>query len=241
MRWLLLLISLSASAQLPVVPFTVPVASGVPGPDTVSGLQFRWVASDLTVGAKVTNWVDRVQSAVWTNGASSLQPTNSASGVCFDGSTVLTNAVITFTTAAKPVIWIVAKNMRNNNNFDSFLTSPSGLSPGIEFSATFVADPNSLTHWFAAITNVYQDWYVPGNGSAFSGVPLWYTNNVSTTHNSGLIASGTANIFNFAGQQAGGTKGYFYVQEIAVYTNDLSSANRTTLHTYATNTYAFSP
>lgn len=83
-----LLFCLTASAQLPVIPFVVP-NSGISA--DLTGVAYRWVFSDITTNTTVTSWVDRIQGSTWVNGAVAKQPTNSAQGIWIDSTHYLTN------------------------------------------------------------------------------------------------------------------------------------------------------
>ncbi len=216
--------------------------SGVPGPSSVTNLAYWWVASDLTLNTKVTNWVDRIQGAVWTNGDTATQPTNSTSGVCFDTTTELTNSVLDLSGAP----W-------NGGATWCAVIQPISVTPGVvsgvwikdtrDFGIGFLSSGNAINVnsfgvMFKGLT-VKQDWMFPIAGG---GSSAYFTNNVQAHDGTG------GNLFNnktyrLASAVSGGTKGAFFIQEFLIYTNLLAtqSVNRATLHTYFTNTYNFAP
>lgn len=239
MNWILIFLCLPAFGQLPVLPFAPALQSSVPGPTSISGLGYYWVSSDLTVGATVTNWVDRIQSAVWTN-SGSLQPTNSASGVCFDGSKTLTNNVLfSFAGSNNYKLWIVMKNVRNTTVENFYNQLGTANNSGQAFGGGNVIDPVSQAPRFIAITNIIQDWLVCGTGN--NVLTTTRTNNISTGYAGVLTASGNNLLASFASTANGNARGFFYVVEVAWFTNDITSVQADTLHKYATNTYNFSP
>lgn len=238
---------LSCKAQLPILPTTLLSSSSIPDPTTVPGLALWWVSSDLSVGPKVSDWVDRIQGKHWTNGNSAKQPTNSATGVYFDGSvTVLTNdGSFKLTTASGLfTIWAIVKPVQDGDGGTqrAFLTQPNNVQQAGKglywFNHTFT-DVTGGTVYFKGVTNNYQDYIFQSDVT----VPhTWYTNNAATATGINIQVGGDVTFFNL-GQNPTVNNGWFYVAEIGLYTNDIgaNSTYRATLHTYATNKYSYAP
>ncbi len=94
----LILTCCSCWAQLPVIPLPLLASGAAPPPIqfATNGLAYRWVSSDLANNTAISgNWTDRVQGVSWLQGASSLQPTNSSTGVWTDSTHYLTNNGLT--------------------------------------------------------------------------------------------------------------------------------------------------
>jgi hypothetical protein len=81
-----------------VVPLQVFTASSGIQPD-LTGVIYRWVATDLPTNTALNSWTDQVQQLTWTNQTSANRPTNSGvigdTGVWFDNTHWFTNAGLT--------------------------------------------------------------------------------------------------------------------------------------------------
>ncbi len=245
MKWIVLLLSVCcASAQLSLQqmqPFFsgAGAVSSVPGPNSIQGLAYWWVASDVPITTNV--WYDRIQNAPWTNGASSPNwPTLSGNSLSFNGtSSFLTNSAVTFpTTGMKPYLVLVTKVV-DNKTTSNFVGSFTDSIQQVGFGSANVIDGVSQTPYWKSITNNIQDWVIAGNSTVTSS--LCTTNNVSTGKTLNWSSSGSTPVGRLASTANGLARGKFFMYEILVYTNDLTAGNRVTLHTYETNTYSFAP
>lgn len=94
---LLLLSAWSCLAQLPVVPLQRFTVGGIQA--DLTGVVYRWVATDLPTNTALNSWTDQVQQLTWTNQTAGNRPTNSGvigdTGVWFDLTHWFTNAGLT--------------------------------------------------------------------------------------------------------------------------------------------------
>lgn len=237
MKWIIpTLFCLVASAQLPVIPFR-PVSSSVT-PRSFGGLVYWWVSSDLQTNVNVTNWVDRVSSNVKTNGADSLRPTNSATGIGFTGTTFLTNTV-PFAVPSPGTFWIIISPQVPSSNGATestvqvggfgmlYTTSGNTLRPFASGNATFASYAAGI--WYAVgevANNVAND-------------VRYFTNTVFITHNNNGFSVGGN--MNFTGKDGAGDPYKGKILEIAYYntilTDDQITNKVTGLFGYAHNTY----
>lgn len=237
---LLLLSTLPALCQLPVVPLQTTPVSGVPGPSSIIGLRYWWVSSDMAVGVTVSNqWADRIQGNLAAQMQTSLQPTNAALGVRFNGGQRLTNSTlfpVTVNASTGSVVVIFQPEtpagfgaMLGNDLTGGGLMATSGntirvFAAGSPTLSAFTSGQKMDLYYI--ITNSTQpNTYVSTNGVArglFTGGP-WSNNQ------------------KFFGEDGAGDFFKGYIREVIWYSNTLTAPQVATLHTYATNTYGYTP
>lgn len=219
------------------------LATGPFTPRSLPGLGYWWVFSDMPTNINVTNWVDRIQSSVWTNkNTDASRPTNSSLGVHFKRSSQqwLTNEL-------KAVF---------DTNSSHFLilerTTAGGFQDILDCKNTgdselMMFNDNKLTWWGGAqqadgvppLSAFFDFCFMP---SLAENKIRWYTNGLaSNTNNSTAIP---ANFCSWGWLGGIAFSGYFdgYIKEILIWTNRvLSSSEIAQLHTYYTNLYGYTP
>lgn len=208
---------------------------------------YWWNFADLTVNAKVTNWVDRNMGSAFVNTlGNSTVPTNTANGVYFRkvSNQYLTNAGAVFKATNQSCSHWVVVNRGTFNAWQNILDYTMDSMPyAIGFSANnkmyAIQTPNTR-EGPVVLTNVWIDL-------------LWvhhYPSNFLYFYTNGVIASGVSG----EGQAVrpswgvmGGTTGsgqWFegYIKEVAVFSNKwVTTDEAMKLHTYATNKYGYTP
>lgn len=212
----------------------------------VAGVSYWWVSSDLPTNGYVTNWIDKIKGSAWTNGAAgTTRPTNTLTGVYFDGSKSqrLTNSGVYFSsgTAEPSTHWIII-NRVGGGAFQDFLDYQNdGVLNWYFDNANRYATMMTPTATYdgRSPTNQWFDWCITmesgGSGHVF------YTNGVPAITNK-IGQTWTATPWKLMGGIS--VNGYFtgYIRELAVWSNHLATASEVAnLHTYATNTYGYTP
>lgn len=267
--WLLIValcVLLTVKARAQIAPGALHRLIGNPSgsnpliPQTISGLYYWWRSSDLAVGNKVTNWIDRIQGASLTNETAATQPTNSASGVYFDGTMFLTNnpefgLTSENTTGGGCTIFFILKWG------DSTLTRAPYLSSRSNGVATANRTYSLISKALADSSNSGSRWlkmegtstWVPllGADSGAYSIPTnqvitlctaktWSTTTDSYTNGvlskSGITTDGSER-FAKIGADYGGWFWKGTIIEEMIYTNVLTSLQISNLNYYATNTY----
>lgn len=249
----LILIACSlASAQLPVIPLYQNPSSGT-NADVIGvpGLAEWWMFSDLvTNNMPITNWYGRIQYVIATNGAASLQPTNSANGVMYgqnNGRQFLTNMPINI--GSNWTVVVRAKATREGYSFSSLYPLwgefgnnwvggwGDGTSPKATLSWNTHGNSAQSTAQLNGIIGTYIDHMMVNSNNANGAGKLYlYTNAV-------LISSATAepNVTKFSSMSWNG--GLFnvadcydgLVEDYLVYTNVLTPAQLLTVYQWHTN------
>lgn len=242
---LILLLSLcawSCLGQLPVVPLQTTPSTGIPGPTSIPGLRYWWVASDLPLNVKVTNWFDRIQGFVLTNTTDSLRPTNSSAGVGFNSSTWLQFSNSFIETINSTGSWfVVAAPTTSSGGFASIIGGADGAGYGLYSGSGgtlryFGAGGNGTISAFVSGTTYDIGITITNN----TGQNSFYTNGVlRTTFTSGAFGGVGGTLY--MGRDGPGDAYNGKIKELLYYSNKVSQASITTLHTYFTNTYGFSP
>lgn len=255
MKYLLsLLICLSASAQLPVIPYSLPPSGGDPIL-SIPGIYAYWNSVDLATNVAISSWTDRIQGFVFQQGTAGNKPTNSwGNGVFFDaggtlhfldisnnGLPMLTNATISSYSIAIALNWdghdgfdhvvLSDTNAVNTTEGDFYYheVSPSQDRPQID-------ERYSINTWAINVkmSSGKVDIFIPSlnNGS--------YTNNVSKTDNFPLMFTNLTRIGTDRTKTINWNGG---VMAVAIFTNQLftSSTVRTTIHNQWTNQFNYSP
>lgn len=188
-------LALMGLSQLPVVPFTVPVAStGSQSPiPFFPNLAEYWefTSTSLTTNAAVSNWIGAIQGIILTNGATTLRPTNSSSGVGFSGTKYLTN--LPFAVGSNATITM----------FYQYTGNSLGTGPGTLWGSNNAANANAhawlqtlesasanqtmntyddsllITGPSTPIPNFFEDFvYSPSNNANSGGATFAWTNGV---------------------------------------------------------------
>lgn len=227
--------------------------SGAPGPPSdPSGanlLKYWWVASDIptntAIGYTVTNWIDRIQSSLWTNANSSIAPTTDGTNVIFTrtSSQYLTNrnAAVGGDNSANSIAFILSPTSLPGNASILHM-NPSAGTPAFWLQSTgnFEQEADAVDNNFGKLqTGIITDMIITFSGNA-NCTAVSYTNGVqsvslSISHN---IHSQTLSIM------GGGAFGYYNgkMYELLLWTNIvLNATQRSNVHYYATNTYRYSP
>lgn len=238
MKWILLLFScLPCLAQFPYSGTTwCLLSSGVPSPLSIPGLAQWYVYSDQPTNITMSNWVDRIQGLYMTNGDASTRPTNSSLGVGFNGSTFLTNRVLC---------------VSNDNTF-VLIVQTAAINGGGTSVLEAVVDPTTDPYWmqsskfelnaniwFNLQANHLNDWIICMRDIDPTKVK-GFTNGIAAATGAGLSTAGE--FFNLAKSRF--NLNYVgYVLELMWFTNNITTNSSwvSTVHTYATNKYNFSP
>lgn len=249
MRYIVLLLTcLPCWAQFPYSGASWSLKSGSFTPPSIPHLAYWWVASDITNNTTVTNWIDRIQGAIWTNGVAARQPTNSSVGVAFSGTShLLTNtAPYTFNLTNDSLLILTRRNATGATFQDLIVDGSTERGPVIQTPSTkqfFIRNtaaggrceaPAVNAYWDYSLTfdvgaQKYTDW-----SNAVSIAASIYT---AANPNTFLMLELGNDLSNIGSDQYSGS-----FQEILVYTNThLVLSDVQNLHKYFTNTYTFSP
>lgn len=243
MKWILsfLLFTSTCFGQLTMQsmqPFFNGNLSPAVTPRSFGGLVYWWVSSDLQTNVNVTNWVDRVSSNVKTNGADSLRPTNSATGIGFTGTTWLTNTT-PFAVPSPGTFWILISPQVPASNGATESTVQIGGNGMLYMTAAntmrpFASGNTAFASYAAGV------WYAVGEAANnVANDVRYFTNKVFITHNNNGFSVGGN--MNFTGKDGAGAPYKGKILEIAYYnillTDDQITNNVTGLYAYAHNTY----
>jgi hypothetical protein len=231
-------------------------ASGLPSgtvgtpPNQITNIRYWWNFSDNPTNVNVTNWVDRIQGLVLTNNADSKRPTNSTTGVGFNGSTYLTN-IANFTilvgTGATGSVWVVCSMVTSAGAFGAVIGDRTSGGNGFgESSGTqmkwFGAGGSGTICDFVSGTTIRDVGIVITNTT--SGQMLFWTNNVFI-NTAGIGAGDTTNPQKWVGcaESSGNPASFSKVKilDLAFFYGKLTTTDLTGLHKWATNQYGFSP
>lgn len=199
------------------------------GPTDIGGMAYYWNYSDLTPSANVSAWIDRVQAKDFHQGNSAKQPTNSASGVYFSGTTMLTNAVTL--PQSKFSIWIGYKMPATQAGYGGLVTDSGGTAGFFMHSLSFEFYP--LTDLYIQAANIYYDTVYVNAGTGTTGGGVGYTNGIATPT---ITDKGTAWTFNYFGSDNGGESYKGFIKFICIWTNtSLSATDAANLSTYGSS------
>lgn len=203
-----------------------------------ANLGYYWVYVDMPTNILVTNWVDRIQGSVWTNGAAdTTRPTNSDLGVHFDSTKtqILTNYTISFYGTNSSSHWIIIRRDKNNA-FQDFLDYAN--SGDLEWGYY-----NDNTHAVSAgvaarndgpsLLGDFQDLAWVSDGAANN--TSFYTNGVFATNWSGTVIN-SGKTWRIMGGIA--NEGYFggYIKAFGIWSNTVFTVNQVSnLHYAFTN------
>lgn len=231
----------------------------IPLPKTIPGLALWWVYTDTTTNnVAPTNWIDRIQSLVWTNGDSASRPTNTVIGMGYGGASprFLTNqpqfdmgtnwSVVMFVTDANPSSSAgLADGLfcENGSNFNAGLNF-QGTTVDRLFWTSHAGGNTSLGAATISRSNEYDIVFMESNSVSSSGATFGFTNGIfyaSAARESvdTYLGGSGANLVSGANHLATWFDGY--MREFMVFTNLLSSQNISNIHYYRTNTYGGSP
>lgn len=218
----------------------------LPSPSSISTIRYWWVASDLSLGAVSGNWSDRINAYGLGQATAANRPTNTASGVFFNGSpTSLTNSPggwqwATNGTPHRGSVWVVVAPTTPPASIGGIVGSTNASGYGLYTTSAKVyrnfatAGSPTFGSWQ---TNVFQDVaLVITEGSTNT----YFTNGVQAANaTAGDINGGQLTV----GRDNQASPGYYkgYIQEIAWFADYLTPAQIVTLHTYATNRYSYTP
>lgn len=220
---------------------------------------WEFTSTSLTTNASVTNWIGALQSTVLTNGASALRPTNSASGVGFTGTQVLTNKNLfvgsnwtiavfyqyTLNNLASAAGSLVGSNNMNADFHNWTIDVTFGgsgkqnwnWSSGPQANGTILGQANNV----AIIGNV-ADLVLVNSNNANGGVghSYFWTNGVPLVMAQSSCEQGINEFLSFVGtMNAGGNgPGSFggFIQGVYVQTNFAGdNINASNIHYYRTN------
>lgn len=207
---------------------------------------YWWVSADALTnnGAYVTNWIDRIQQATWSQyGDPTNCPNATALGVQFNytNKTTLTNYPGIVAGVTNNTHYIVMQRDAASGLFHDFLDYANdgtlgwiwnGSDKSLEVFAgsgkAQVGDPGTNLFFDMAFTSDYINNQVIG-----------YTNGVACVTNLSTTIGGTWRIM-------GGipASGFFqgYIKELIIFTNYVMNSNEIyILHKYGTNQYLFTP
>lgn len=246
---ILSLLCLTAGAS-PGQPYFVRQQASSFTPQSVPGLAYWWVGSDV-INSSVTNWTDRIQGKVFTS-AGAAYPTLTgaagAKGVHFTPSSYMTaTPPVPYSprlATNDPVLYIVFDSQptdcymlgATNASIRNYINN-NAVSTGVQRFSWYI---NSA---FLFRTNTILDVYCGYGGQL--GQPREWTNGVPAATVGVDFGVNAWKTINGAGDSLGVGTGTFTVYEIAIWTNlagTLYITNFVTnLHAYATNTYNFTP
>lgn len=214
----------------------------IPTPDAIPKMYVWWVASDVPVGATVTNqWLDRKRSIPLSSTSDVTSPTNSALGVFITTGLYLTNNISLYT--GNPQVAFAAIFIPVVESIgDGMIWGNSGSGQGFFHSS---ADKPSA---WATISGQSEGPVVP------NGVPCdvifyqlndysysyYYQNGVAIKTNSTTGAPDQMGV-DRVGSMALGNQFIGYIMELFCYTNELTAADAIAIHRYRTNKYGGSP
>lgn len=220
---------------------------------------WEFTSPSLTTNATVTNWIGAVQSTILTNGASTLRPTNSASGVGFGGTgfQILTNLPLNigsnFTIAVffqylgtdvnlqNNPMGLVGSNSVNNANFAFYNVSAGagkyqtayGRRNGTRlYSGPAVAE--------AFVTNQVLDMILclSNNPTGGQGIFTWtngfFVGNSSTSSTDPGDESVCA-VGSLTGSADGACSFKGFIQGVYLMTNTATTVTASNIHYYRTN------
>lgn len=215
-------------------------------PESIADIRYWWVSEDLALGAVSANWIDRINGYGLGNPtAGSTQPTNTAIGVHFNGAQILTNSP-TFNAAtngvsdAKGSVFCVLTPVTPAGSFGCILGT---FTPGWGFYTTS-----------GGIFREFGEGGSPTFGSYVSSTSLdMVVNMTSTTSvtnafylNGALVEGPTAagkpsGVMGSVGRETGAGSNPFkgYIMEIAYWSRQLTAAEITSLHDYASAKYGY--
>lgn len=224
---------------------------GVFNPTNIAHAKYWWVSVDVTNQANVTNWPDRVQSLILTNGTTgATRPTITAAnlGVHFARASaqILTNlpgfSLGQLGDNVATIWWIM--NADSTPSFADIAESHGGdTSLGIYTANQIYYYKNPTVSKSQVITTGhYIDAAVVLNVSGTSS-NLFYTNGIPAITNTSPLAAGMDPtwLFTKLGSSVNGSYDG-YIREFAFFSNQaLSSVTISNLHYYATNKYSYTP
>ncbi len=246
MKWILsLLICWSASAQLPVIPFN-PLLSATAQftPTNITPkVAYWWVNTDKATNTAWSNWVDRIQGVVFTNGdTGSTRGTNSALGMHFTrtSSQAMTNKVhnsISSTFGNECIWYIINLDTAPADEgwfcLDTTVNSPSILV--LSAKPSYFANATTTSGVTLPLNTSVDVFMVAMAASKLA----FYTNGIpAITNTVGGGGAFTVNQFNSLGRDLG--DGFFdgFTMQIAIITNVVTSEQSllaSNLHYYRTN------
>lgn len=215
------------------------VASAAITPPTTQDLAFWWVSSDVATNTVVTNWVDRIHGAVLSNTFGTVCPTNSATGMCFNGASnqVLFTSGVDYPQTA--TVWMIVQRT-GSGTFQIVLAADAG-------GTSLFGYESGTWHLYRSGVNRIVDGDPSTNSffdigfTAETTVPalIGYTNGVSYATNATTLSAtntwtrvGGVNLEYFTGK----------VKEILIFTNSaLSAIQMAGWHQYGTNLYGYTP
>lgn len=232
---LALLLAFGASAQLPIVPFTVP-SSAAASPTNVlpSGIAFWWKTNGLS-GARVPLWTDSIQSYNWAQSTVNNQPLWDGDSVQFWGTN---NMVVTNLTESTWSVLVILKFRDTGGLHEAIGGGTTGA--GIYFANIVSGQLYAGAGSAPALTTAVYDMI----GAKTTATPQFdlFTNGVSAW-NFGASWNSTVTI-----SRAGSTTvpAWFFngfIHEFIIWTNQpvWTSTTVSNVHWYATNTYPHVP
>lgn len=245
MRWFaLLLVAWSAQGQLPVVPLPQSKPNTAITPATL-GARYWWAFEDNPTNVNVTNWLDRIAGFALTNGANSLRPTNSSTGVGFNGSTYLTNINPFIITCGAPGCQTTTAPDSTNGSLWVIMSAQVSTLSGLVTEETaggkglFTVATKQL-EWFGGANTIFANYQtgtpidigvcVTNSGSV---VNSYFTNGVlAAQHADGLANSPESNVGSY-GSSGGSSPFTGKITDVVYFSRYLSQGEITSLHTYA--------
>jgi hypothetical protein len=211
-------------------------------PLSIPTIRYWWVHTDMSTNTKVSTWTDRIQSAILEQSTASLQPSNLAAGVQFDGTDWLLNnptfkmtnavytneqsffAIITPTTPSASWGFFLGSSdstfgdgLGTENDGEFFF---SGAVGSLSMGTFTTGDPVDFAFTSDEGSNNY---FVDGSlvSGPVSGQGLWQYQEYVGKHDS------------FAAFYAG------YIRELIFFSNALTSSDILNLHNYGVATYGY--
>lgn len=262
MKWILSILALVFAVEIHAQPSPINrramVISGlarsqVADPTNFPVLQDRmWIrlrSNQQPLTNKVASWVDEIQAKQFNQGDTTKQPTNAyPTGLFFDGANdYFTNTTLTIP-SGNVAVFLVLKLLTAGTAFGGVILHDPNHSVNTDGIYLGGANSDLLTRGINSVAAQFTDRL----GQTYFGDILLggdnstgdYTNNISTTHNIGVLGGSTQiDIIGDGSSHNAKYKGY--MMEIIIWTNIVAlnwdSTVRSNLHYYATNTYTITP
>ncbi len=210
-------------------------------PSGANALYAWWVASDLTANSLVgdTNpWIDRIQGVLLRQATANTYPTNESNGLRFNDFQWLSNSVVSPGTNSTLSVIIHPTAFTTQNGDMCIYTSSANFvnSLGVSLSAnkfTFYTSGYNDFGSTVILSNSYDVTLVQSNSTMYC-----YTNGDFAATISVTPPSDTGYQWRrLAFDSTADGKFTGWIREVLIWSNNLSSAQVSNVHTYRTNLY----
>lgn len=222
--------SLSVTNGVTLIPTNIYVPPPLTNDTGIAGMAYYWNYNDLTANTAVSAWPDRIQAKGYNQGMSSRQPTNSSSGVHFDGITQwLTNVSFTLP-QSKYTLWIVFKPTGASAAYSCILSDTGGANGFFRHGSKLTYYQGGDRDLFALTAGTSYDFMYSNAGTGSAGGGIGYTNGIATAT---ITDRSAAQAFREMGND-GGEPYEGYIKFVGIWTNaTLSVVDAATLYVYS--------